>query len=340
MENNRYSRQILFSPIGEEGQKKIRQKKVVLIGAGALGSGTAEALVRAGIGSLVIIDRDYVDESNLQRQQLYTEQDAGEQLPKAEAAKRRLEKINSDVSIIGYIADADPLFLEPHLKDTNLIMDGTDNFETRYMINDLAVKHGIPWIYGACVSSYGITYTILPGETPCLTCLMKKMPLGGATCDTAGIISPAVSMVTAHQTADALKILTDQKDKLKKELLSFDIWEGQYTSIKVSKMKKDSCPTCGTERVYPYLQAENTSRTAVLCGRDTVQIRPPEHNLLNVGEKAEQLQGKVEGLFHNPFLLSFQAGELRLVAFKDGRVLVHGTKKTAEAKSVYHRYFG
>lgn len=340
LSTNRYSRQILFSPIGEEGQKKLSSKKVLLIGAGALGSGIAESLVRAGVGSLTIIDRDYVDETNLQRQQLYNEEDVEDQMPKAEAAKRRLMLINKEVVIESFVRDADPSFLEPLLQDIDLIMDGTDNFETRYMINDLAVKHGIPWIYGACVGSYGITYTILPNETPCLTCLMKTMPLGGDTCDTAGIISPAVTMVVSYQTTDALKILTGNQDKLKRELVSFDLWNNQYTSIKVSKMKKDSCPTCGTDRVYPYLQAEKTSRTAVLCGRDTVQIRPPENRTLNVTEKAARLEGKVKDLFHNPFLLSFHVDHLRLVAFKDGRVLVHGTKNTTEAKSVYQRYFG
>ncbi|MFY4774129.1 ThiF family adenylyltransferase [Metabacillus sp. RGM 3146] len=340
LSTNRYSRQILFSPIGEKGQNHIASKKVLLIGAGALGSGIAESLVRAGVGSLTIIDRDYVDETNLQRQQLYNEEDVKDQMPKAEAAKRRLQLINKEVRIDAFARDADPGFLEPLLQDTDLIMDGTDNFETRYMMNDLAVKHGIPWIYGACVGSYGISYTIMPDETPCLTCLMKTMPMGGDTCDTAGIISPAVMMVVSYQVTDALKILSGNADKLKRELVSFDLWNNQYTSIKVSKMKKESCPTCGTHRVYPYLQAEKTSRTAVLCGRDTVQIRPPEDRPLNVPEKASQLNGKVQELFHNPFLLSFHVGHLRLVAFKDGRVLVHGTKNPAEAKSTYQRYFG
>jgi sulfur carrier protein ThiS adenylyltransferase len=338
--SNRYSRQILFSPIGEKGQQNIREKQVLIVGAGALGSMNAEMLVRAGIGKLTIIDRDYVDWSNLQRQQLYTEQDVMEQTPKAVAAKQRLELINSDVEIEAYVEDATVSVLERLANGVDVIIDATDNFETRFIINDIAQKYKIPWIYGACVGSYGVSYTIVPGDTPCLSCLLDSIPLGGATCDTAGIISPAVSMVVSYQVSEALKILSENMDDLRRELVSFDVWANEYTSLNVKSFKKTDCPSCGEEATYPYLQEENTSKTAVLCGRDTVQIRSPHINFIDLQEQAQLLHGRVENLICNPYLLSFQAENKRMVLFQDGRVLVHGTKNITEAKTLYHRYFG
>ena len=207
--SDRYSRQILFSPIGIEGQDKIRSKHVLIIGAGALGSGNAEMLTRAGVGKLTIVDRDYVEESNLQRQQLYTERDVEQKLPKAAAAEKRLREINSDVHIEAVIGDANPEKLAELAQGKDLIIDSTDNFETRLAINDISQKLNIPWIYGACVGSYGMSFTIIPGKTPCLNCLLKTIPIQGMTCDTVGIISPAVGMVVAHQTAEALKVLVE-----------------------------------------------------------------------------------------------------------------------------------
>ncbi|AZB44173.1 thiamine biosynthesis protein MoeB [Bacillus sp. FJAT-42376] len=339
--NERYSRQVLFFPNGQRGQEEISAKTVLLIGCGALGSGIAETLVRAGIGKLIIVDRDYVDESNLQRQQLFSEQDAVEQMPKAEAARRRLKQISSHTHLEAHVLHADPRMMEQIISSgIDLIMDGTDNFETRWMINDLAYRHGIPWIYGACIGSYGLSCTFIPGNGPCLACLMGKMPMGGETCDTAGIIAPAVSMTVSHQTAQALKILSGSKEAVRTELYSFDVWNNRYASMKIDKMKKNDCSTCGSNPDYPFLQMENTSRTAVLCGRDTVQIRPPKDSQISLEESAERLAGKVENLSLTPFLLSFKKGAYRVVAFKDGRVLVHGTKNTNEARSLYSRYFG
>ncbi|MFP3122145.1 thiazole biosynthesis adenylyltransferase ThiF [Ectobacillus funiculus] len=338
--NSRYSRQILFSPIGVQGQEKLQQKHVLIIGAGALGSGSAEMLTRAGVGRITIIDRDYVDWSNLQRQQLYAEQDVEEHLPKAIAAQKRLHAINKEIEVIAHIQDVTALELEQLVHDVDLLIDATDNFETRFLINDVAQKYNIPWIYGACVGSYGLTYTILPGETPCLSCLLESIPLGIATCDTAGIISPAVSMVVSHQVTEALKILTDNKDSLQKRLISFDVWQNEYSTMNVQSLKKPRCPSCGEGAVYPYLQQENQTKTTVLCGRDTVQIRMPFSGEIRTEEHAKLLENKVEQLFVNPYLLSFTADDKRLVLFRDGRVLVHGTKHVAEAKSLYHRYFG
>lgn len=338
--NNRYSRQELFSPIGEEGQQKIREKHVLIIGAGALGSANAEMFVRAGIGTVTIVDRDYVDWSNLQRQQLYAESDVESNLPKAVAAKKRLEKINSEVRVEALVQDVTAEELEELVTNVDVIIDATDNFETRFIVNDISQKHSIPWVYGACVGSYGLSYTILPGKTPCLSCLLQSIPLGGATCDTAGIISPAVSLVVSHQVTEALKLLVEDYESLRDGLVSFDVWKNEYSCMNVQKLRKHNCPSCGEQALYPYLNKENTSKTAVLCGRNTVQIRPPHKEEMNFEQYKELLNGRVNDLNVNPYLLSFSVEEKRLVAFKDGRVLVHGTKDISEAKTIYHRYFG
>ncbi len=338
--NNRYSRQELFSPIGEEGQQKIREKHVLIIGAGALGSANAEMFVRAGVGTVTIVDRDYVDWSNLQRQQLYAESDVENNLPKAVAAKKRLEEINSEVRVEALVQDVTAEELEELVTNVDVMIDATDNFETRFIVNDIAQKYSIPWIYGACVGSYGLSYTILPSKTPCLSCLLQSIPLGGATCDTAGIISPAVSLVVSHQVTEALKLLVEDYESLRDGLVSFDVWKNEYSCMNVQKLRKHNCPSCGENALYPYLNKENTSKTAVLCGRNTVQIRPPHKEEIDFERYKELLHDRVNDLNVNPYLLSFSVEEKRLVAFKDGRVLVHGTKDISEAKTVYHRYFG
>ncbi|OOZ90332.1 thiazole biosynthesis adenylyltransferase ThiF [Bacillus cereus] len=338
--NNRYSRQELFSPIGEEGQQKIREKHVLIIGAGALGSANAEMFVRAGVGTVTIVDRDYVDWSNLQRQQLYAESDVENNLPKAVAAKKRLEEINSEVRVEALVQDVTAQELEELVTNVNVMIDATDNFETRFIVNDIAQKYCIPWIYGACVGSYGLSYTILPSKTPCLSCLLQSIPLGGATCDTAGIISPAVSLVVSHQVTEALKLLVEDYESLRDGLVSFDVWKNEYSCMNVQKLRKQNCPSCGENALYPYLNKENTSKTAVLCGRNTVQIRPPYKEEMDFERYKELLNDRVNDLNVNPYLLSFSVEEKRLVAFKDGRVLVHGTKDISEAKTIYHRYFG
>jgi len=337
---NRYSRQELFSPIGKDGQQQISDKHVLIIGVGALGSACAEALVRAGIGKLTIVDRDYVEWSNLQRQQLFTEEDAKNRIPKVIAAKNRLTAINSSVKIEVIIADASVLELEEWAKQVDLLIDATDNFETRMIINDVSQKVGVPWIYGACVGSYGISYTIIPGKTPCLSCLLESVPLGGLTCDTAGIISPAVNMVVSFQISEALKILVGDFDSLRNKLVSFDLWKNQNSSIQVDKLRKKDCPSCGEEPSYPYLSFENQTKTAVLCGRDSVQIRPsiPIVRDLEALEKIFANQGGA--VERNPYLLSYTVNLHRLVVFKDGRVLVHGTKDISAAKALYHKYLG
>ncbi|WIY61987.1 thiazole biosynthesis adenylyltransferase ThiF [Bacillus arachidis] len=338
--NNRYSRQELFSPIGEKGQQKIEEKHVLIIGAGALGSANAEMLVRAGVGHVTIVDRDYIDWSNLQRQQLYCEEDVKNNLPKAIAAQRRLQEINSNVTVKAFVQDVTAAELEELVANVDVMIDATDNFETRFIVNDISQKYSIPWIYGACVGSYGLSYTILPGKTPCLSCLLQSIPLGGATCDTAGIISPAVSLVVSHQVTETLKILVEDYESLRDGLVSFDVWKNEYSCMKVQKLRKHNCPSCSKEALYPYLNKENTSKTAVLCGRNTVQIRPPYKEQLDFERYKELLRDRVADLMVNPYLLSFSIEGKRLVAFQDGRVLVHGTKDMVEAKTIYHRYFG
>lgn len=336
----RYSRQELFAPIGKEGQKNIGSKHVLVVGAGALGTGIAELLTRAGVGKLTILDRDYVEWSNLQRQQLYSEQDAEERIPKAIAAKQRLQLINSSISIEAHVMDVNMGELEELIQHVDLIMDATDNFDTRFLINDLAQKHGVPWIYGACVRSYGLTYTIFPGETPCLSCLLETVPMNGLTCDTAGVISPAVQMVVAYQVGEALKLLSGDKASLRRKLVSFDLWENQHTMIAVEKLKREDCPSCGVNPTYPFLQYENQMKTAVLCGRNTVQIRPARVQKRNLEETAQLLEKQHGQVEKNPYLISFTIGEHRLVLFKDGRVFVHGTNDIVIAKTLYHRYLG
>ena len=334
----RYSRQTLFSPIGEKGQKKLAQKHVLIVGLGTLGTQSSEMLTRAGIGKLTLVDRDYIEWSNLQRQYLYTEKDAEDRTPKAIAAKRTLQKINSQTEINAHIMDVTAVELEKLVTGVDLILDGTDNFDIRMMMNDIAQKNHIPWIYGSCVGSYGMSLTILPEQTPCLHCLLETVPVGGPTCDTAGIIQPAASQVVIHQTTEALKILTDQTEILRKKLISFDVWTNQAVQMDISKMKKDDCPSCGIDATYPFLNYETQTKTAVLCGRDSVQIRPPQKQERNLQQMSKQLQktgGTVEA---NEFLLSYTIDDNRLVMFADGRTLVHGTNDIEKAKTLYYRY--
>lgn len=338
--SERYSRQTLFPPIGKDGQERIRRKHVLIIGAGALGSGNAEVITRAGVGKLTIVDRDYVEASNLQRQQLYTEEDVAEKLPKAAAAEKRLKAINSEVEIRSMIGDATPEKLAELGADVDLIIDSTDNFETRMAINDISQKFEIPWIYGACVASFGMSFTVVPGQTPCLNCLLKTIPIQGMTCDTAGIIGPAVQMVIAHQTAEALKILVEDWEAVRTSFVSFDLWRNQYSSMKMSRAKDPGCLSCGEHREYPYLNAENMTKTSVLCGRDTVQIRPPHSGGVDLSDMAGKLKALGYEVKGNPYLLSAEMETNRFVLFQDGRALIHGTKDIAQAKSLYNRLLG
>lgn len=341
-QESRYSRQERFAPLGVSGQEALGHRHVLIVGAGALGSAVAETLVRAGVGRITITDRDYVEWSNLQRQQLFTEQDAQKHLPKAEAARIRLQSINSEVQIESHIMDVGAEELADLAQDCDLIMDATDNFDTRLIINDISQKLSIPWIYGGCVGSTGMSYTFLPGKTPCLHCLLGAVPLGGDTCDTAGILPQAVQVVAAHQTMEAMKLLSGNMSMLRMKLISFDLWRNESTEIKLDSAKKTDCLSCGTDPVYPYLSSTNHTKSEVLCGRDTVQIRPARKMTMDLKVLAERLTRLPEGKTSlNPYMVIFEISQnRRLVFFADGRALIHGTSDLMEAKNLYYRYLG
>ncbi len=228
--------------------------------------------------------------------------------------------------------------LESLIEGVDVVLDGTDNFDTRMLVNDVCQKHSVPWIYGGCVGSHGMSYTIIPQETPCLQCLLQSVPIGGATCETAGVISPAVQMVTAHQVTEALKILVEDTQALTGRFITFDLWNHHYTKMKVDRAKREDCTSCGKHPSYPYLSPEHQTKTAVLCGRDTVQIRPPYKIDRDLNEVRSVLtDGHIE---QNPFLLSYHKEDRRMVFFKDGRVLIHGTKDVSEARNWYHQILG
>lgn len=334
---DRYSRQILFKEIGQKGQSRMGRKHVLIIGCGALGSANAENLVRAGIGKLTIIDRDYVEISNLQRQQLFTEKDVENQMPKAVAAKNRLATINSEVEIEASVLDVTPISLLPFINDVDVVIDATDNVETRLVINDLCHKYRIPWVFGSCAGSTGMSFTVLPEETPCLQCLFYTNSILGATCDSAGIISPAVQMVASHQTTEVLKLLVGDHESLRTKIVTFDLWNNHYQMINVERAKKRDCPTCGTRPQYPSLQCNRQAKFERLCGRDTVLIRT--QRLVELEELESRLKrvGRVKA---NDFLLTVEYQTYRVVFFKDGRTLVHGTDSIEKAKSIYHHLAG
>lgn len=335
--DERYSRQIRYQNIGQAGQDRIKKSHVLIVGAGALGTSAAEGLVRAGVGDLSIIDRDYVEWSNLQRQQLYTEKDAENRLPKAIAAQNRLAQINRDVNLHTYVAEGNAETLKSLIEEADAVIDATDNFETRMIINDLAQQTGTPWVYGACVSSQGMYMTIVPGRTPCLACLFEEIPVGGATCDTSGIISPAVQMVSAYQQAEILKILTGREGALQTAFVTFDLWMNTHFEMRISR--NEECPSCGHAPVYPHLSDRSQKKADVLCGRETVQIRSEALKRLPKEELAEKLAaiGKVD---INEYLLHVAYEAFRIVIFNDGRALVHGTNDIKEANSVLARLIG
>jgi len=337
MNLDRYSRQVLFSPIGPEGQLRLRRGRAVIVGCGALGSAQANALVRMGVGQLRIIDRDYVEESNLQRQLMFDETDAAQALPKAVAAERHLRRLNREVEVEGVVADVDSLSIEGLVRGFDVILDGTDNFETRFLINDAALKLGIPWIYGAVVGSYAATLTVLPGRTPCLACTFPERPQGlQDTCDTAGVISPAVAWAAAIQVTEVIKILIGREAELHGRLLAFDIWKNALQEI-TPRLDPD-CRSCQRRR-FTYLEGDALSRTTRLCGRDSIQIRQRQHQALNLAVLRERLAPL--GLVHaNDFLLRFKIDPYELTVFADGRAIVKGTHDPAVARKIYAQYVG
>jgi molybdopterin-synthase adenylyltransferase len=333
---SRYSRQELFHGIGKEGQKKLRSSRVTIVGCGALGSLLAEVLSRAGVGQIRIIDRDFVESTNLQRQALFTEQDAADLIPKAIAAKNHLMKINADVHIDAEVSDLNPDNIAL-LLDSDLILDGTDNFQTRFLINDFAWKNHVPWVYGACVGSTGVSCAFIPESFPCLRCLFEEEPPPGTapTCDTAGIIWPAVGTVVGYQISSAFKILTAQEQT--PELLQFDLWENHYRTVSLERAKRIECRTCG-KREFPALIQQGGLESS-LCGRDAVQIKPAKAASLNLDEISGRWQALGE-CTRNPFLIKLKLAENEIVLFPDGRAMIKGTADVSRARDLYAKYVG
>ena len=337
--NERYSRQTLFSGIGKEGQRKLLQSHALIIGCGALGSSHAESLARAGVGKLRIVDRDFVEASNLQRQTMFTERDAEERIPKAVAAAKHIREINADIEVDSQIADVNHSNVESLIRDCDVVLDGTDNFATRYLINDACVKHDINWIYGAAVGSYGVTMTIRPHQTACLRCVFEEAPPAASapTCDTAGVIMPIISLVAAVQVTEALKLLTGHNEDLHSALMQFDVWRNEWRKINPGPPSPD-CPTCAVGR-YETLEAASGEFAAVLCGRNAVQISPAQATQLDFKELAERLKVTGEVKF-NDYLLRFRIGEFELTVFQDARSIIRGTSEITTARSLYAKYIG
>lgn len=336
----RYSRQILFQQIGEEGQLKLLNGKVAIVGVGALGTVIANLLVRSGVGYIRLIDRDLVELSNLQRQTLFDEEDAELHLPKVIAAQKRLCKINSTVTVDAVIADLNLDNVEELITGFDCIVDGTDNFMTRFLINDVAVKYGVPWVHGAAVSSRGMYATIIPGKTPCYRCLFPHVPTGtGETCDTVGVLSPLTDIIGSFQAMETMKILVGEKTT--PNLEQIDIWDYTNMQMDISEGRAPNCPTCVNHQ-FDFLDRSSELQVAytTLCGRNTVQINPRKKRELDVKKVAEYLKKSVK-VSGNEYLLRFSPEEgISIVLFKDARVLIHGTNDVVKAKLLYSKYIG
>jgi molybdopterin/thiamine biosynthesis adenylyltransferase len=337
----RYSRQIRFTGIGEDGQRRLLAGHVTLCGCGALGTVLANALVRAGVGHLRLVDRDFIETNNLQRQVLFDEHDVAENLPKAEAAARKLGAINSAVFVEPVVTDIDRTNILELTKDADLILDGTDNFEIRYLINDVAVKLGKPWVYGGCIGSHGQTMTILPGETPCLRCVFEAAPAPGeaGTCETAGVLSPIVNIVASYQATEAFKILTGRREQINRDLIYVDVWENIQRRIKIAPLwGKVDCPCCQRRR-FDWLEGEQGSQTTSLCGRNAVQVTQRSATQLNFEELARHLES-LGNVSYNRFLLKFSVDGYEFTVFPDSRAIIKGTADVDKARTLYAKYIG
>jgi molybdopterin-synthase adenylyltransferase len=335
----RYSRQMVLPGWGRGAQERLAGRSATVIGCGALGSHIAGHLARAGVGRLLLADRDFVEWHNLPRQSLYDEADARARVPKAVAAARRLRQINSLVEIEEHIVDVNADTVEALIRGADVVLDGADNFEVRYLLNEACIKLGIPWVYGGVLGTYGLTATILPGETPCLRCLLGPMPPPGlvATCETAGVLGPAVAVIAALESTEGLKILLDRKDELLRSLVMVDVWNGDFERAETRKGQAP-CPVCDEGR-YEMLEAEQGSVTTVLCGRSAVQVSPRPARSLDL----EALAGRLKDLAPvevNDYLLRAQVEGKELTVFRDGRAIIKGTDDPAQARALYARYIG
>jgi adenylyltransferase/sulfurtransferase len=335
----RYARQIILPGWGRQGQDRLASKTAVVVGCGALGSHVAAHLARAGVGCLVLIDRDYVEWHNLPRQALYGEADAAKGVPKAVAAARRLRQINSLVQIEEHVVDVNGDTVEDLLSRADVVLDGADNFEVRYLVNEVCVKHGIPWVYGGVLGTYGLTAVILPGETPCLRCLLGPMPSPGAvpTCETAGVLGTVVAIIAALEATEGLKILLDQRDALLRSLVMVDVWTGDMERAQTQR-SRERCPVCDDRR-FELLDMERGSMAAILCGRNAVQVSPHPSQFLDLGAVAERLAA-VGSVHASEHLVRLDVDGCQLTVFADGRAIVKGTDDPARARALYARYIG
>lgn len=343
MSLERYSRQMRFAEIGEAGQKKLLASRALLCGCGALGTVLADVLSRAGVGFLRIVDRDFVEPSNLQRQVLFDEDDVRNQLPKAVAAARKIAKINSDVQVESIVADIDYTNIQRFAEGVDLILDGTDNFEIRFLINDCSLETGIPWVYAGCISSHGQTMPIFPNESGCLRCLIESPPEPGSmeTCDTAGILGPTVNVIASLQAMTAIKILAGRRDAVPLSLTMIDVWDGTLRQMNVANLRDQAnCPACKHgERIW--LSGQQGSQTTILCGRNAVQVRPANTAQLVLPDVAAKLADSGE-VSVNPFLLRLKLSnpDYEMTLFADGRAIIKGTDDAGVARAVYSRYVG
>jgi molybdopterin-synthase adenylyltransferase len=337
----RYARQTIFPGIGETGQRRLLAARVLVMGCGATGSVIANTLARAGAGHLRLVDRDFVERNNLQRQVLYGEEDAARQVPKAVAAREALARVNSEIVVEAVVADVNAGNVEALIRDATLVMDGTDNFETRYVLNDACVKHGVPWVYTGAVSSYGMTMLVLPGETACLRCLFPEPPGTGsaATCDTAGVLGPAVTVAGSLACAEAMKLLAGARDALHGFLVHFDVWDLTFHTVHAARRTGEHpCPCC-VERQFPYLALSAASHATTLCGRNAIQISPARPQQLDLPRLAERLSA-AGAVSVNPYLLRLQVDGYTLTLFADARAIIHGTIDESAARTLYAKYVG
>ena len=334
--DGRYAKQILFHPIGSEGQEKISSSKVAVIGLGALGTVISSHLCRAGVGHLRLADRDFVEISNLQRQILFDEQDANQRLPKAIAAANKLRTINSEVTVEPLIADVTTRNVEEIVNGADVVLDGTDNIETRLLINDACLKAGIPWVYGGALGSVGMTMTIVPHKTPCLRCFIDEAPAPGTmpSCDTEGVLSAITATIASVQSTEALRLLIGLEPT--GGILYIDVWQREFLNMDFER--REDCPACGVGS-YDYLTGSHTSWTTVLCGRNAVQIVPPAEREISLKD-VEQRLARVGSVSFNGFLLSFEVEDREVVLFPTGRAIIRGTTDETEARSLYARYVG
>ena len=335
---DRYSRQTLFGPIGKNGQERLGDSSVAIIGCGALGTVLANNLCRAGIGRLVIADRDYIELNNLQRQILFDEEDIARRLPKAIAAAEKLHRVNSTTKIEALVEDINVDGIESLVQNVDLVLDATDNFETRYLLNDVCVKYARPWIYSGVIASYGVTMNIVPGDTPCLRCIFPEMPLPGTTptCDTAGVLNGIVGAIAGVAATEALKLLL-QSDKVSRAMFWMDVWEN--TSERIELPRQPDCPTCGLHQ-YEFLDSLSGTSSTSLCGRNAVQVRGGKKgDRIQLPDLAERL-GTVGQVSFNEFLLRFIVDGYELTIFPDARAIIKGTDDEQTAKSLYARYIG